>query len=146
VAAARVTPATVDEYISAFPAEIRSILQEVRATIRSAAPEAVEKISYGMPTFALDREIVHFAAFKRHIGLFPPVRDPELLEATIQYRGEKGNLRFPLDQPMPLALIGRIVEARLREISQPSKDAERRAASPASQAPTADTAAGRRRS
>jgi uncharacterized protein YdhG (YjbR/CyaY superfamily) len=121
VAAARVTPATVDEYISAFPAEIRSILQEVRATIRSAAPEAVEKISYGMPTFALDREIVHFAAFKRHIGLFPPVRDPELLEATIQYRGEKGNLRFPLDQPMPLALIGRIVEARLREISQQPK-------------------------
>jgi uncharacterized protein YdhG (YjbR/CyaY superfamily) len=121
VAATRVTPATVDDYISAFPPEIRSILQAVRATIRSAAPEAAEKISYGMPTFVLAREIVHFAAFKRHIGLFPPVRDPGLIEATIKYRGEKGNLRFPLDQPIPLALIGRIVEARLIEISQQPK-------------------------
>ena len=115
MAAARVTPATVDEYISAFPAEIRSILQEVRATIRSAAPGAAEKISYGMPTFALGREVVHFAAFKRHIGLFPPVRDPELIEATRAYRGEKGNLRFPLDRPIPLELIGRIAQARLVE-------------------------------
>lgn len=118
MAPTRVTPATVDDYIAAFPAEIRSILQAVRATIRSAAPEAEETISYGMPTFVLDREIVHFAAFKRHIGLFPPVRDPELIEATIKYRGEKGNLRFPLAQPIPLALIARIVEARLEEISQ----------------------------
>jgi uncharacterized protein YdhG (YjbR/CyaY superfamily) len=115
MAVAGAKPATVDAYIAAFPLPLQSVLQSVRAAIRAAAPEAAETISYGMPTFALGSEAVHFAAFKRHIGLFPPVRDPELVEATLEYRGEKGNLRFPLDRPMPLELIGRVVRARLVE-------------------------------
>ena len=141
MAASGAPAATVDAYISAFPAGTQSVLQDIRAAIRAAAPDATEKISYGMPTFALGREVVHFAAFKRHIGLFPPVRDPELIEATRAYRGEKGNLRFPLDQPIPLELIGRIVQARLVEIGREAQGLE--AANPA---PTADIAAGRRRS
>ncbi len=114
----RAKPTTVDEYIAAFPPEIRSILETIRATIRSAAPEARERMSYNMPTFALKRDIVHFGAFKTHIGLFPPVRDPELERETLQYRGEKGNLRFPLDRPIPYALIGKIVRARTAEVRE----------------------------
>ncbi len=124
----RKTPATVDEYIAGFPAEIQSILLNIRTTISEAAPEATEKISYNMPTFALKRVIVHFGAFKNHIGLFPPVRDPELKAQTLGYRGEKGNLRFPLDQPIPYALIGRIVRARVTEIRE--KEAARRKGKP----------------
>lgn len=112
----RARPATVDDYIAAFPARIQAILEAIRATIRSSAPGAVEKISYNLPTFALGRDIVHFGAFKDHIGLFPPVRDPDLAGATREYRGEKGNLRFPLDQPIPYALIRRIVTARVNAI------------------------------
>jgi uncharacterized protein YdhG (YjbR/CyaY superfamily) len=78
-----------------------------------------------MPTFSLASDIVHFGAFKRHIGLFPPVRDPELEAETRAYRGEKGNLRFPLDQPIPYALIGRIVAARVNEIRE-KEQAKRR--------------------
>jgi uncharacterized protein YdhG (YjbR/CyaY superfamily) len=112
------TPATVDEYIAAFPPEVQSILQNIRATIKEAAPEAREKIGYNMPTFALKRDVVHFGAFKNHIGLFPPIRDPDLKSQTLDYRGEKGNLRFPLDQPIPYALIGKIVRARVSEIRE----------------------------
>ena len=119
------TPTTVDEYIAAFPPEIRSILRKIRATIRREAPDATEKISYNMPTFFLGRVIVHFGAFKKHIGLFPPIRDPELMNQTLDYRGEKGNLSFPLDQPIPYALIGKIAKARIAEIRQ-KKIAKRR--------------------
>jgi uncharacterized protein YdhG (YjbR/CyaY superfamily) len=112
------TPSTVDEYIAAFPPEIQSILRNIRATIKGVAPEASEKISYNMPTFSLKRDIVHFGAFKNHIGLFPPIRDPELKSQTLDYRGEKGNLRFPLDRPIPYALIGKIVRARVSEIRE----------------------------
>jgi len=108
-------PATVDDYIATLPAEVQAILQAIRATIRDAAPEATETISYDMPTFRLGRAIVHFGAFKTHVALFPPVRDPELKRETLRYQGEKGNLRFPLDEPIPLALIRRIVEARVRD-------------------------------
>jgi uncharacterized protein YdhG (YjbR/CyaY superfamily) len=84
----------------------------------AAAPDATERISYNMPTFRLERDIVHFGAFKNHIGLFPPVRNPELESQVLGYRGEKGNLRFPLDQPIPYALIGKIVRARVSEIRE----------------------------
>jgi uncharacterized protein YdhG (YjbR/CyaY superfamily) len=106
----------VDAYIARFPRETQVALEAVRAAIRAAAPGAIEKISYGMPTFARERDLIHFGAFKTHIGLFPPVRDPELQGEILPFRGEKGNLRFPLDQPMPLELIGRIAAARLREV------------------------------
>lgn len=109
-------PANIDDYIAALSPEIRSILEKIRATIRKAAPDAVETISYRIPTFTLSGNLVHFAAFKHHIGFYPPVRSDEKLreEASI-YANEKGNLRFPLDERIPYALIGRIVKARVRE-------------------------------
>ncbi len=109
-------PRNIDEYIAAFSPEIRSILERIRSTIRAAAPEATEKISYQMPTFALGGNLIHFAAFKKHIGLYPPVKGDEKLQAKIApYKGEKGNLKFPLDQPIPYALISRIAKFRVKE-------------------------------
>ncbi len=109
-------PPDIDAYIAFCPPEVRPILEKIRATIRAAAPEAEEAISYRMPTFVRDGYLVHFATFKKHIGLFPPVRGDEKLEADLApYRGEKGNLKFPLDEPMPYALIRRVVKARIKE-------------------------------
>jgi uncharacterized protein YdhG (YjbR/CyaY superfamily) len=109
-------PRNIDEYIADFPPEIQSILQKIRSTISKAAPEAQEKISYQMPTFTLSGNLVHFAAFKKHIGLFPPVKGDEKLQADIApYKGPKGNLQFPLDKPIPYALISRIVKCRVKE-------------------------------
>lgn len=111
----RATPTSIDEYIAAAPAEVRPILKRIRGTIQKAAPAAEEKISYQIPTFTLKGNLVHFAAFKKHIGFYPPVRDRKVrIEASV-YAGEKGNLRFPLDRPIPYALISRIVKARIRE-------------------------------
>ena len=110
------TPENIDDYIAGFPPEKRTILEEIRTTIRNAAPEAKEVISYRMPTFTQDGVLVHFAAFKNHIGLYPPVSgDAELQQALAPYAGEKGNLRFPLDQPIPFGLIERIVKHRLAQ-------------------------------
>lgn len=106
-------PATVDDYIAAFPADTQQVLQRIRETILRAAPGARERISYKMPTFALEKDIVHFGAFKGHIGLYPPVRESDLQSRVLPYRGEKGNLRFPLDQPIPYGLIADIVKARV---------------------------------
>ncbi len=112
-------PKTIDEYIAAFPSEIRAILQKIRATVHDAVPEAVERISYRMPNFTLDGSLVYFAAFKNHIGFYPPVRgDAKLMKDISVYAGEKGNLRFPLDKPIPYALIRRIVQARQKENEQ----------------------------
>jgi uncharacterized protein YdhG (YjbR/CyaY superfamily) len=110
------SPASIDEYIAGSPPEKRAILEEIRRSIRKAAPEAKEAISYRMPTFMQSGVLVHFAAFKNHIGLYPPVRgDEELGEALAPYAGEKGNLRFPLDQPIPYGLIERIVRHKLKQ-------------------------------
>src|SRR4051794_4418647 len=99
-------PTTVDQYIAGFPPDVRAVLENIRATVREAAPEAVERISYRMPAFALNGDLFYFAAFKSHIGIYPPVRgDEELLRALERYRGEKGNLRLPLDEPIPYELI-----------------------------------------
>ncbi len=112
----RSPPRNIDAYIASFSPEVQSILERIRLTIREAAPEAEEKISYQMPTFALMGNLVHFAAFKKHIGLYPPVMGDEELNAAIaRYRGEKGNLRFPLDEPIPYTLISRIVKFRVKE-------------------------------
>lgn len=109
-------PANIDEYIADCPAEVRSVLEQIRSTIRNAAPAAEETISYRMPAFRLEGSLVYFAACRNHIGFYPPVHgDERLMRAVAPYANEKGNLRFPLDRRIPYALIGRIVKARVRE-------------------------------
>jgi uncharacterized protein YdhG (YjbR/CyaY superfamily) len=110
------SPTNVDEYIAAFPRKVQAILQRIRATIRRAAPDAREVVSYRMPTFKLNGALLHFAAFKNHIGLYPPVRGNADLEKAVRpYAGETGNLRFPFDRPIPYALIERIVKFRVKQ-------------------------------
>ena len=104
----------IDEYIASFPPDVREVLHKVRATIRAAAPQATEKISYQMPAFFQDGVLAYFGGFKKHIGFYPPVRgDAKLVRDAAPYAGEKGNLRFPLDQPIPHDLIRRIVASRV---------------------------------
>ena len=112
----RSAPKNIDEYIASFPPGVQSILEKIRSTIRKAAPAAAERISYKIPAFTLNGDLIYFAAFKKHIGLYPPVRgDERLRKAIAPYRGEKGNLRLPLDEPIPYALITRIVKFRMKE-------------------------------
>ena len=109
-------PTTIDEYIAAFPADVQDILQKVRETIKTAAPQATEAISYGMPTFKLAGNLVHFGAFKTHLGFYPiPSGLEQFKEELTQYKGGKGSVQFPFDQPMPYALITKIVEFRVTE-------------------------------
>lgn len=117
---------TIDEYISAAPREVRPILQKIRETVQKAAPAAEEKISYQIPTFTLRGNLVHFAAFKAHIGFYPPVRDEKLRAEASVYAGEKGNLRFPLDETIPYALIGRLVKARVKENQERADEKQKR--------------------
>jgi len=106
----------IDGYISQFPADVRAILEKVRATIRRAAPDATEKISYQMPAFKLHGILVYFAAWTKHIGLYPPVSGDKAIEKAIsRYVGPKGNLQFPLDEPIPYDLIERIVKFRVKQ-------------------------------
>ena len=110
------TPKTIDDYIAASPGEVQPILEEIRRTVAAAAPEAHEVISYRMPAFRQRGILVYFAAFKNHIGLYPPVRaDADLEAALAQYAGPKGNLKFPLDQPIPFDLIERIARLRVKQ-------------------------------
>src|SRR3984957_2014520 len=103
----------IDGYISQFPADVQAILQKVRKTIDSAAPEAMETISYLMPAFRLHGILVYFAAWEKHIGLYPPISGDKTLEkAVAPYAGPKGNLQFPLDEPIPYDLIERIAKLR----------------------------------
>lgn len=107
---------TIDAYIAQFPPDVQAILQRVRETIRSAAPDAEEVISYQMPAFRQHGILVYFAAWKRHIGLYPPISgDAALEKAVAKYAGPKGNLQFPLDKPIPYALIKRIAKLRVRQ-------------------------------
>ena len=106
----------IDAYIADFPPEVQRILRKIRATIRKAAPDAEEVISYRMPAFKLKGILVYFAAFKNHIGMYPPVSGyPGLQRALAPYAGPKGNLRFPLDEPIPYKLIQRIIQVRIRQ-------------------------------
>lgn len=108
-------PQTIDAYIDAFPPEVRAILEKIRATIRDAAPDAEEAISYRIPAFKLNGVLFYFAAFRHHIGLYPPVRgDASLMKRVAPYAGEKGNLRFALDRPIPYDLIARITRHRVK--------------------------------
>ncbi len=114
---------TIDEYIASFPDEIQSKLQTIRQTIRAAAPEASEKISYQMPTFYLNGNLVHFAAFKRHIGFYPTPAVIEAFHAELSgYHWAKGSVQFPLDQPLPLDLITRMVQYRVKQNRQRAKE------------------------
>jgi uncharacterized protein YdhG (YjbR/CyaY superfamily) len=116
MATARSAPKNIDEYIAAFSPEVREILERMRLTIRDAAPDSQEAISYQIPTFILRGALVYFAAFKNHIGFYPPVKgDARLEKAISRYAGEKGNLRFPLDRPIPYRLIERIVKLRVKQ-------------------------------
>jgi uncharacterized protein YdhG (YjbR/CyaY superfamily) len=114
----RTEPKDIDAYIALFSPEVQAILERIRLTVRKAAPNAQESISYKMPTFNLNGVLVHFAAFKQHIGLYPPIRgDKALQKAVAIYAGPKGNLQFPLTQPIPYELIRRIVRLRVKQNS-----------------------------
>lgn len=107
---------SIDEYIASFPKDIQALLETMRTTIRSAAPEAEETISYGMPTFRLKGNLVHFAAFKHHIGFYPVPSGIEAFKQELApYKSAKGSVQFPLNQPLPLDLISRIVTFRVAE-------------------------------
>jgi uncharacterized protein YdhG (YjbR/CyaY superfamily) len=106
----------IDDYIRASDPATRPILERIRAIVREEAPEAEERISYRIPAFFLDGALIYFAAFKTHIGMFPPVQGSAALNRQLaRYRGRKGNLRFPLSEPMPYPLIRKVVRARLAE-------------------------------
>lgn len=109
-------PKSIDEYVAAFPPAVRRVLEEVRETIREAAPGAAEAIRYRMPTFTLNGNMVHFAAYARHVGFYPAPSAIEKFGRELSaWKGAKGSVQFPLDEPMPLALIGRIVRFRVKE-------------------------------
>ena len=106
----------IDSYISQFPPDVQAILEKVRTTIGNAAPEAKETISYLMPAFKLHGMLVYFAAWEKHLGLYPPISgDRTVQKAIARYAGPKGNLQFPLDEPIPYDLIERIVKLRVKQ-------------------------------
>ena len=108
--------ASIDDYIATFPEDIQAVLQEMRAIIKAAAPDAQEKISYQMPTFALKGNLVHFAAWKNHIGFYPAASGMEAFEDELSgYERSKGSIHFPLDQPQPHDLITRMVQHNVTE-------------------------------
>jgi uncharacterized protein YdhG (YjbR/CyaY superfamily) len=109
-------PKDIDEYIAGFPEDVREKLQKIRMTIREAAPDAEEKISYQMPTFYLKGNLVHFAAFQKHIGFYPtPTGTEKFQKELAAYKVAKGTARFPLDKPIPFDLITEIVKFRVKE-------------------------------
>lgn len=107
---------SIDEYIATFPEETQKILEQIRATIKAAAPEAQEKISYQMPTFFLKGNLVHFAGYKTHIGFYPTPSGIENFKNELSsYEQAKGSVQFPLDQPIPYDLISKMVAFRVKE-------------------------------
>ena len=122
IMASSAAPKNIDEYIASFPPEVRTILEKIRSIIQKVAPKAEETISYQMPAFKEKWILIYFAAFKKHIGIFPPVKgDEKLLTDLIPYRGEKGNLKFPLAGPIPYSLIRRVAKSRLKELREKGK-------------------------
>ena len=115
-------PINIDEYISGFPEETQKILEQLRATIKKAAPQADEVISYGMPAFKLNGMLAWFAAHSTHIGFYPRVSAIEAFKKELSiYKGSKGTVQFPLDKPLPLGLITKIVKFRVNENLQRTK-------------------------
>lgn len=124
---AKAAGSPIEEYIAQAPPATRPILRKIRAIVREEAPGAEERISYRMPAFFQGGAIIYFAAFTHHVGMFPPVKgDAALEKALAKYRGEKGNLRFPFDEPMPYPLIRRVVQARLKALRAKQAKAKRR--------------------
>lgn len=114
---------TIDEFISTYPSEIQTILQKIRATIQKSAPGAEEAMAYGIPTFKLNgRNLVHFSAFKEHIGFYPTPSGIEAFKKELSaYEGAKGSVKFPLSKPIPYALITKIVKFRVKEELEKAK-------------------------
>jgi len=109
-------PKNMDDYIAGYPKNVQDILEKIRMTIRKAAPDAEETIKYQIPTFTLKGNLVHFGAFKDHIGFFPtPSAIKKFKNELAAYEGAKGTVRFPLDRPIPFGLIGKIVKFRVKE-------------------------------
>ena len=109
-------PKTIAEYIAGYPKNVRDILKKIRSTIRGAAPNAEESISYGIPSFRVDGARIYFAAFKNHIGVYPVTPDVKAkLKELSRYKGGKGTVRFPLDEPIPYTLIRRIVKLKIQQ-------------------------------
>ena len=109
-------PRNIDEYIDRFPPKVQHVLEKIRATIRKAAPKAEETIKYQIPTFTLNGNLLYFAAYKNHIGVYPaPTGDEKFKKELVAYRSGKSSLRFSLDQPIPYGLISRIVKVRMKE-------------------------------
>jgi len=115
-------PANIDEYIARFPKDVQVTLEQLRATIKDAAPDAEEAISYQMPTFRLKGNLVHFAAYKNHIGFYPtPSGIEKFKEELSVYEGAKGSVKFPIDKPLPFDLISKIVKFRAQENLEQAK-------------------------
>ncbi len=114
-------PENIDEYIASFPTDVQRLLQEIRSVIRTAAPNAEEALKYGIPTFVLHGNLVHFAAFKKHIGFYPTPSGVEKFKDELsRYPHAKGSVQFPLDEPVPFALIRKVVEYRVKEAKEKS--------------------------
>jgi len=106
----------IDAYIAGFPEDVQQILEKIRTTIQKAAPNAEETINYGIPTFTLKGNLVHFAGFKKHIGFYPTPTGIEKFKKELSvYEGAKGSVQFPLDKPIPYGLISKIVKFRVKE-------------------------------
>ena len=119
----KIIPKSIDEYILKFTPDIQEILRTIRKVIKESAPDAEEKISWGMPTFTLHGNLVHFAAHKNHIGLYPsPSGTDSFKLELLEYKGGKGSIRFPFEKPMPYELIGRIVKFRVAENRKMAED------------------------
>jgi uncharacterized protein YdhG (YjbR/CyaY superfamily) len=113
---------SIDDYLATVSPEVKQILEEIRKLIHLQVPQAQETISYQMPAFKIDRTFIYFAAFKKHIGVYPPVTgDKLLIKVTARYRNEKGNLAFPLDQAIPFELIDRVAVALSKQYSSTTK-------------------------
>jgi uncharacterized protein YdhG (YjbR/CyaY superfamily) len=109
-------PKSMDDYIAEFPKDVQEILENIRRTIKKAAPDAEETINYQMPTFTLKGNLVHFAAYKKHVGFYPTPTGIEKFNKELSvYEGAKGSVRFPLDKPIPFDLISKIVKFRVKE-------------------------------
>ncbi len=110
-------PRDIDAYIAGFPHDVKEILEQIRSTIKEAAPDAKETIKYRMPTFVLNENLVHFAAYKRHIGFYPtPSGIENFKDELSSYKNAKGSVQFPIGKPIPFKLISKIVEFRVKEI------------------------------
>lgn len=125
----KTVPQNIDEYLAVLPEDVKAIMETVRKLIHEAAPDAIETMSYQIPTFDLHGNLVHFAAFKNHIGFYPAPSGMEAFKEELSaYKGAKGSVQFPLNQPIPYDLITRIVKFRVQEnLERAAKKSEKKA-------------------